>query len=151
MAIKLPKQSFLALAAVGWADGVLMRSETTALVDAARKCGQAGEDLAEIERATRSAVSLDAFDPGAMSAWERLVTYALASWLACIDGVQSTSESATLRLLGDRLGLDEPVRLRAAAAAFDVSVLPEGGRPDRYDFDKLVVRLGERVPQLAAR
>jgi len=150
MAIKLPSQSFVALAAVGWADGTLKRAEAIALVDAAGKCGLAGEELAAVESSTRARVALDAFDPGAMTEWERVLTYALASWLATLDGVQSTDESAVLRLLGQRLGLADPLRHRAAAAAFDISVLPQGGRPDRYDFDKLAARLHEKLPQVAA-
>jgi uncharacterized membrane protein YebE (DUF533 family) len=151
MSIHLPPQSFVALAAVGWADGTLKRSEATALVDAARKHGLEGADLAAVEQSTRSAVALDAFDPGAMSAWDRVVTYALASWLARLDGVQSADESAVLRRLGERLGLDDGLRQRAASAAFDIAVLPDGGRPDRYDFVKLVARLREKLPQLAGK
>lgn len=148
MAIKLPPQSFVALAAVGWADGSLMRTEATALVDAARKLGLEGTDLAAVEQSTGSPVQLDAFDPGEMTLWERVVTYALATWIGRLDGVQSTSESDVLRRLGDRLHLDGGLRQRASGAAFDVSVLPEGGRPDRYDFAKLVARLHERLPQV---
>lgn len=150
MPIKLPPQSFIALAAVGWADGSLRRAEVTALVDAAKKLGLEGEDLAAVEASTQSPVQLDAFEPGQMTAWERIVTYALASWLARINGVQSSSESAVLRALGDRLGVEEGMRQRAAGAAFDIAVLPEGGRPDRYNFVKLVARLHERLPQLPA-
>jgi len=65
MAIKLPPQSFVALAAVGWADGSLRRSEVTALVDAARKLGLEGADLAAVEQSTKTPVQLEAFDPGA--------------------------------------------------------------------------------------
>ena len=79
MAIKLPPQSFVALAAVGWADGSLRRSEVTALVDAARKLGLEGADLAAVEQSTKSPVQIDAFDPGEMTPWERVVTYALAT------------------------------------------------------------------------
>jgi hypothetical protein len=150
MAIKLPPQSFVALAAVGWADGSLRRSEVTALVDAARKLGLEGADLAAVEQSTKSPVPLDAFDPGEMTRWERIVTYALATWIVRLDGVQSTSESDVLRRLGDRLHLDDGTRQRASGAALDVSVLPEGGRPDRYDFVKLVARLHERLPQFPA-
>jgi hypothetical protein len=151
MAIKLPAQTFVALAAVGWADGSLERSEATALVDAARKLGLEGSDLTAVELSTKGTVALDAFDAGAMTTWERVVTYALASWLARLDGVESRDESAVLRRLGERLGLAEGVRQRAAGAAFDIAVLPEGGRPDRYDFVKLASRLRERMPQLADR
>jgi uncharacterized membrane protein YebE (DUF533 family) len=151
MAIQLPPQSFVALAAVGWADGTLKRSEATALVDAARKLGLEGDDLAAVEKSTKSPVALAAFEPGAMSVWDCVVTYALASWLARLDGVQSADESAVLRSLGERLGLEDGLRQRAASAAFDIAVLPEGGRPDRYDFVKLLARLREKLPQLAAK
>jgi hypothetical protein len=149
MAITLPTQTFVALAAVGWADGSLKRNEATALVDAAKKLGLTGSELVAVELSTKGTVALDAFDPGVMSRWERVLTYALASWLARLDGVESRDESAVLRRLGERLGLDEGTRQRAAGAAFDISVLPQGGKPDRYDFGKLAERLRERMPQLA--
>jgi uncharacterized membrane protein YebE (DUF533 family) len=149
MAIKLPTQAFVALAAVGWADGRIHATEGQGLVRAAREGGLTGDDLAAVEASTREKVALDAFDPGAMTEWERVATYALASWLAQIDGVVSTDEGDTLADLGQRLALDAALRRRATAAAFDISVLPEGGRPDKYDFVKLVVRLRERMPGLA--
>jgi uncharacterized membrane protein YebE (DUF533 family) len=148
MSNKLPKQAFVALLSVGWADGALARSEAAALVHAARQHGLADADVAEIEVATKSPVALAAFDPGEMTPWERVVTYALASWLARLDGVESRSETTTLKALGERLGLAEAVRERAAAAAFDVAVLPESARPERYDFDKLVARLHAKLPQI---
>jgi tellurite resistance protein len=146
----LPAQSFVALAAVAWADGRLVRAEATALVDAAKKHGLEGDDLARVEQATKAQVSLDAFDPAKLTVWECVVTYALATWLARLDGVQSTSESVVLKKLADRLGLEPGLCERAAGAAFDIAVLPEGGRPDRYDFEKLVARLRERLPQFPA-
>jgi uncharacterized membrane protein YebE (DUF533 family) len=145
----LPAQSFVALAAVAWADGRLVRSEAAALVDAAKKHGLEGDDLARVEQATKAEVSLDAFDPGKLTVWESVVTFALASWLARLDGVQSASESVVLHELAERIGLDSALSERAAAAAFDIAVLPDGGRPDRYDFAKLVIRLRERMPQFA--
>lgn len=148
MSLTLPPSSFVALAAVAWADGRLTRPEATALVDAARKLGLEGTDLEVVERSIKNEVQIDTFDVGPMSPKDRVVTYALASWLARLDGVQSTGESQVLKQLGDRLGLDEGVRVRAAGAAFDIAVLPEGGRPDRYDFAKLVERLHTKLPHL---
>jgi hypothetical protein len=150
MGIALPKQAFIALAAVGWADGSLRPAEGAALVRAARECGLEGTDLTDVESSTKASVSIDTFDPGQMGRWDRTVTYALASWLAAIDGVVSTDESTTLAKLGERLDLEVPIRRRATAAAFDISVLPEGGRPDKYDFAKLVARIRERLPQVSA-
>jgi hypothetical protein len=146
---KLPLQSFLALAAIGWADGSLQRIEREGLLRAAQECGLGGDDLALVERASKEQRKLDGVDLVGMSRWEQVLTYALASWFAALDGVISTSEHETLVRLGDKLGLDEALRARAAAAANDIACLPGGGRPDRYDFVKLVARLHERLPQLA--
>ena len=84
-----------------------------------------------------------------MSRWEQVLTYALASWFAALDGVISTSEHETMVRVGDKLGLDNALRVRAAAAANDIACLPGAGRPERYDFVRLVERLHERLPQLA--
>lgn len=146
---KLPLQSFLALAAIGWADGSLQRIEREGLLRAAQECGLSGDDLALVERASKEQRKLDGVDLAGMSRWEQVLTYALASWFAALDGVISTSEHETLVRVGDKLGLDEALRTRAAAAANDIACLPGGGRPDRYDFVKLVARLHERLPQLA--
>jgi hypothetical protein len=145
----LPKETFLALAAIGWADGSLQRVEAAGLLRAARECGIEGDDLAEIERAAKTRdTTLDGVHLGGMSRWKQVLTYALASWFAALDGVVSTSEHETLVKVGDALDLDQGLRSRAAAAANDIACLPGGGKPERYDFVKLVARLRERMPQL---
>jgi hypothetical protein len=83
-----------------------------------------------------------------MSEWDQVMTYALAAWFAQLDGVVSTSEHDVMLTLGDKLGLSHPLRKRAQAAAYDIACLPEGGRPERYDFTKLAARIAERMPQL---
>lgn len=145
----LPLASFLALAAIGWADGSLQRVEREGLLRAARECGIAGEELVQLERASKEHQTLDGVDLGGLSRWEQVLTYALASWFAALDGVISTSEHETMTRVGDQLHLDPLLRVRASAAANDIACLPGGGRPDRYDFVKLVARLRERLPQLA--
>ncbi len=149
MATSIPGQAFIGLAAVAWADGSLRPSEGKALIHAATQCGLTGDELAAVEQATKASVSMDGFSAEGLSPWDRVLTYALASWLARLDGVVSTDESESLAKLGEALALDKPVRARASAAAFDISLLPEGGRPDKYDFVKLEARLREKLPQLA--
>ncbi len=146
--LTLPTRSFLALAAIGWADGSMRRIEAAGLVRAAKECGIAGADVTEIERALTQHLGLESVDLAGMPKWQQVLTYALASWFAWLDGVASTDEQEALAKLGDALGLEEPLRVRAAAAAGDIACLPEGGRPDRYDFIKLIARLRERLPQL---
>jgi hypothetical protein len=146
--MNLPKQSFLALAAIGWADGSLQRVESTGLLRAAREAGIEGPDYAEIEESAKKHLPLDTIDLAGLSEWGQVLTYALAAWFAQLDGVLSTSEAQTMANLGDKLGLPAPLRVRAAAAANDIACLPGGGRPERYDFQKLAERLRERLPQV---
>ena len=145
----LPKESFLALVAIGWVDKQLQRVEVTGLMRAAKEAGLPAADIAEIETATKKQMDLSALDLSNMGQWEQVLTYALAAWIAQVDGVVSTSESDMLAELGTKLGLAEPLRKRAAVVANDIACLPEGGRPDKYDFQKLIARLKERMPQLA--
>jgi hypothetical protein len=146
--MNLPKQSFLALAAIGWSDGSLQRVESTGLLRAASEAGIAGDDYNEIEQAAKNRTALDKVDLAGMGQWEQVLTYALAAWFAQLDGVLSTSERDTMADLGDKLGLPEALRIRCAAAANDIACLPGGGRPERYDFQKLAARLRERLPQV---
>lgn len=144
----LSKRSFLALAAVGWADGSLQRIEAVGLLRAAREAGLAEADLAEVEAATKTKTSIADQDLAGMSPWDQVLTYALAAWFAQLDGVHSTDEQAVLLALGEKLGLAESLRKRAAVAAHDIACLPDGGRPEKYDFAKLSDRLAERLPQI---
>jgi uncharacterized tellurite resistance protein B-like protein len=144
----LAKESFLALAAIGWADGSLQKIEAAGLLRAAKECGLSEESVAAVEKATKEKVTLEGLELSGLSPWDQVLTYALASWIAQVDGVVSTSEHTTVRELGDKLGLAENQRKRAAAAAHDIACLPDG-RPDRYDFKKLEARLKERLPQVA--
>jgi hypothetical protein len=146
---RLPLQSFLALAAIGWADGSLQRIERTGLLRAASECGLSEGELAQVERASKEQRTLDGVELAGMSRWEQVLTFALASWFAALDGVISTSEHETMVRVGDKLGLDPALRTRASAAANDIACLPGGGKPERYDFVALVARLQERMPQLA--
>jgi hypothetical protein len=145
----LPKESYLALVAVGWVDKQLQKVEVTGLMRAAKEAGLPEQDISAIEAATKAPMDLAALDFSGLGQWEQVLTYALAAWIAQVDGVVSTSETDLLADLGTKLGLAEPLRKRAAVAANDIACLPEGGRPDKYDFQKLIARLKERMPQLA--
>jgi uncharacterized membrane protein YebE (DUF533 family) len=145
----LPKQSFLALVAIGWVDGQLQRVEVTGLTRAAKEAGLDAAAMGEIEAATKKQMDLSMLDFAGLSDWEKVVTYALGAWIAEVDGVVSTSESDMLVELGTKLGLADAIRTRAAVVAHDIACLPQGGKPDKYDFQKLMARLKERLPQVA--
>jgi hypothetical protein len=146
--MKLPKQVFLALAAIGWVDGQLQRIERTGLMRAATEAGLSDDELQEIAAASHTPSKIDGVDLSGLSQWEQVLTYALAAWIAQVDGVVSTEEHETVVTVGDKLGLPEALRKRAAVAVYDIVCLPKGGRPETYDFQKLAERLKERLPQV---
>jgi hypothetical protein len=149
MSLSLPRESFLAIAGVAWADGWMKKTEIVGLLRAATACGLSGDDLAAVEAATKEGVELDSVDLSSMSGWEQALTYAIANWLAKLDGVTNAEELKHLNALGSRLGLPKEKLAFASSAAFDIACLPEGHRPEKYDFDALALRLKEKLPSLA--
>jgi hypothetical protein len=148
----LPSESFVALAAVAWADGRMSQAEAKGLLSAASAAGLTGDALAAVERATKVKAELDGFDPKGLSDWARLVTFGVANWLSRLDGVQQRAELDSLRALKKKLAfgeLDDHKLGVAEACAFDVAMLPEGRRPDRFDFAALEKALRERFPKMA--
>ena len=149
MKLTLPKESFVALATVAWADDRISTGEGQSLLRAAEAAGLEGADLEAVAEATKTTVALDAFDPGSMSERDRAMTLALAYWLARVDGVSSAGEIAHLRALGDKLGLSDFKQRSCESAAFDIACLPGGHKPDKYDFSALADKLVEKLPMLA--
>ena len=148
MALTLPKDSFLALAAIGWADGVLAPEEGIAFVRGAKEAGLSAAEVAEVESYTKKTITIPEVETIRMTRTDRVITYALATWLATLDGVVTDDEKAQLKLLGDRLGLPQGVRDRAEAASVEVTKLPAGARPDKYDFGALEGRLKAKLGDL---
>ena len=149
MALTLPRESFLAITGVAWADGWMKKTEIDGLLRAAKACGIEGDDLTAVEAATKEGVELEGVELSAMTGWERAVTYAIANWLAKLDGVTNAEELKHLKALGQRLDLPPEKLQLAASAAFDIACLPDGHRPEKFDFDALAVRLREKLPSLA--
>ena len=82
------------------------------------------------------------------SEFDGVLTLAIASWLARVDGVATGVELDQLNALGDRLGVNEFKRKTAYSAAFDIACLPQGHRPEKYDFVALVAKLREKLPMV---
>jgi tellurite resistance protein len=148
MSLSLPRESFVAIAAVAWADGWMKKAETEGLKRAAKTCGLTDADFAAVEEAAKGGTDLDTLDLSGLTGWQRAVTYAVANWLARIDGVVNTEELKHLKHLGRLLDLPDAKLSAAASAAFDIACLPGGDRPEKYDFDALAERLRVKVPSL---
>jgi hypothetical protein len=138
----LGRDVYIALAAVGWADGQLTPEAADAIVRTALEEGLAIEDVAAIEAATRSAVEMGAIDRMNMSKADRLYVYAIASWIAQLDGPRSARSQGALAKLGDELGIPEPPRRLADRIMQDIAAQAE--RPERFDFIALRRTLDEQ-------
>src|SRR5262245_65937612 len=100
---RLGRDIFVALAAVGWADGKLDPEEADAIVRTALEEGLELEEIAEIEEATKRPVDIGVIDRSNMSKADRLFVYAVASWMTRLDGVVQEKETEALAKLGEAL------------------------------------------------
>ena len=134
---KWSKDVFVALASIGWADGTLDPDEADAIVRAAADAGLELEEIAAIEEATRAPVGLGELDKRGLSKDDRLFVYAIACWIARLDGKVTDEESGALAMLAEKLEVPERPRAHAEKRAAEVAALPEGDRPARYDLARL--------------
>jgi uncharacterized membrane protein YebE (DUF533 family) len=146
---KLNKDVFVALAAVAWADGKVDPDEADAIVRAAVDCGLELDEISEIESATKTKIDLGAIERGPLSKQDRMFVYAIACWIAQLDGLVTEEEQATISALGETLGVPERARRVSEKLAKEIAALPEGDRPARYDLDKLRARIGDRLKPTA--
>jgi uncharacterized tellurite resistance protein B-like protein len=145
MTTTLRKDIFVALAAIAWADGTLDPDEADGIVRAAAEEGLSLDDMAAIDEATKHRVDLGAIDKSGLSKEDRLFVFAVACWIARMDGKVTDAESDALAGLGERLGIPERARVQAEGIARKVAEMPEGDRPARYDLAALRRILAERL------
>jgi uncharacterized membrane protein YebE (DUF533 family) len=145
---RLGRDVYLALAAIGWADGRLDPDEADAIVRTAVEEGLPLEQIAEIEEAARKPIDMGVIDRTALSKEDRLFVYAVAAWMTQLDGRVAETELAALASLGDSLQIPEQARGQVATIARDIAELPAGDRPARYDLRRIRKILGSRL-QLA--
>ena len=142
---------YIALAAVGWADGSLDRDEADAIVRTATDEGLGLAEIAEIEKATKFAVDIGEIDRRGMSKEDKLFVYAVASWMTWLDGKVSDDEVAVLKKLGDALGIPDKPREHADAIMREVAHQSEDIRPLRYDLGALRRIIDERMAEARAQ
>src|SRR6187455_1459744 len=100
---RLGRDVFVALAAIGWADGKLDDEEADAIVRTALEEGLELEQIAEIEEATKHPIDLSFIDRSQMSKADRLFVYAVAAWMTRLDGEVHEKEQEALDKLGELL------------------------------------------------
>jgi uncharacterized membrane protein YebE (DUF533 family) len=147
---RLGRDVYLALAAVGWADGKLEQDEADAIVRAALDEGLELAEIAEIEEATKQPLDLGVVERKNLSKEDRLYVYGVAAWIARLDGQVSDSERQALQKLGDELKVPERPREIVDKIVEDVAA-SSGDRPARYDLAALRRIIGERLAAARAR
>jgi uncharacterized membrane protein YebE (DUF533 family) len=141
----LGRDVYIALAAVGWADGNLDPEEADAIVRTAADEGLPLEEIAEIEAATKSPVDIGEIDRRGMTKEDRLFVYAVAAWMTWLDGEVSDAEVEALRKLGDALKIPDGPRDHADVIMREVAHMSDDIRPMRYDLAALRRIIHERL------
>jgi uncharacterized membrane protein YebE (DUF533 family) len=147
---KLGKDVFIALAAVGWADGKLDGNEADAIVRCALEEGLDLEEVNAIEEATKSPVDVGAIDLTGMSKADRLFIYAVGCWITRVDGNVAPEEKKALDNLGAALKLPEKPRQHASDIAAEVGTVGETDEPAFYNLPMLRKTLKVRLAEAQA-
>jgi len=140
----LGRDVYIALAAVGWADGQLDQEEADAIVRTALEEGLDLEAIAEIEQATKQPIDIGVIDRKNLSKEDRLFVYGVAAWITRLDGVVSEGEQSALKALGEALKIPDRPRVIVDGIAQDVANLSDD-RPARYDLVALRRIIGDRL------
>lgn len=148
---RLGRDVYLALAAVGWADGKLDQEEADAIVRTALEEGLELDEIAEIEEATQHPLDIGVVDRKNLSKEDRLFVYGVAIWLARLDGKVTPAEVAALERLGEALKLPEKPRTAVERIVDQVTRLSEDDRPARYDLPALRRIITERLERAEQR
>jgi uncharacterized membrane protein YebE (DUF533 family) len=143
---QIGRDTMLALCAIAWADGQVDPREAGGIRGALEQLGLTAEDARAVEGALSQRIGIDEIETIRMNRLTRLFTYAVATWIAHIDGALSAEESTALGLLGDRLGLSSVARERARNVALGMAQAPD--RPGGYDLVKLRAKLSAGLSQI---
>ncbi len=141
----LPKAAFVALGAFAWSGGKFDQDAGDAVIRAALDEGLDLEAIGELEAVMSYPVDLPVIERNSMSKEDRVFVYAVARWIANLDGVVQDAEAVLLTQLAERLGLPERQRASADAVIREVSKLPDGDRPARYDLGAVRTLIKERL------
>ena len=147
---RLGRDVFLALAAVGWADGKLDEDEADAIVRTALEEGLDLDEISDIEEATKTPTDIGQIDISGMSKADRLFVYAVAAWMARIDGVVADKEREALEKLGAALRLPAKPRQYADEIAKEIGEAAESDKAVFFNLPKLRRTLKVRLQEAQA-
>lgn len=142
---------YVLLAAMGWVDGEMAPEEAEAIVRAAQEDLKDPAQLQRVRDAVSKREPLEELDTSAMGAYERLYTYALASWITRIDGKVVAGERDLLGVVGTVLRLTHKGRAEVDALVEALLEKAPEHRPGRLDLAALRGALGDKVREASKR
>ncbi len=119
----MDRDAFLALASIIWADGVVLEAEAVAMRAAARACGLSADEQRAVERAIGSPVALDELSIGELTDSDGELIYAIACWLAAVDGTIYDVELAAVEEVADLLELSTASRERGQRSSVNIAAV----------------------------
>ncbi|MBI5513856.1 MAG: protein kinase [Deltaproteobacteria bacterium] len=141
----LPAEVFQLLLAVAWADGTLDPQERDAVLRAASLAGLSPAAMEALEASAQSPVELGDVPLASLGVGERFYVYAMARWIAALNGTVTDREEAMLHVLAFALGLSGKGRAAMDEAVKDLLASPEAQRPSQFDLVGLQHAIAARV------
>jgi uncharacterized membrane protein YebE (DUF533 family) len=148
MSFQIGSETLLALVAVAWSDGKVEPAEAEGIRQAAKQLNLPADEFSTVEEALKQPFGLEQVETVRMSRVTRLFTFAAAYWIANVDGQVPPEEEASLRMLGDRLGLSDVARERAKRAVNASMTSAQAGQAQTLDVLKLRSRLSAGLSQI---
>ncbi|MEM9068025.1 MAG: hypothetical protein AAGE52_05940 [Myxococcota bacterium] len=137
---RLGKDVYLALAAVGWADGNLDSTEADGIVKMALEEELPLEEISAIEAACKERVELGTVDTTSLDEGSKRFVFAVAAWLATLDGELAAGEKEVLGKLAGQLGIDAEEQADIDIIVREVAYASGGDSPFEYDLRALRAR-----------
>lgn len=146
MTTALPATCFLPVAGLVFADGQVRKGELEGFRRAAQVYGVSAGEITRLEQQAQAGIDWASFEIPELSEWQKALTYAFAVWVAKVDGIINRDETAMLKMLSDKLGLDKLRCDAARSATYDIAALPGGHKPELFDFKALEAKLETKLP-----
>ena len=133
--------------------GVSIRTRRTRSCALRSRAGLELDEIEEIENATSERVDLGTIDRSALSKEDRLFVYAIACWIARLDGEVTEEESeARSARSGERLGIPERPRVGDRRhRARDRASSPRAIARRATTWSSFATTIGERLKKAEAR
>ncbi len=145
---RLGRDVFIALAAVGWADGKLHADEANAIVRMAVEEGLDADEIADIEEATKHPVTVGTIDTTKMTDVDRVFVYAVGAWIARVDREIAPEEITALNRLAAALDLPDEPREHGDRIGIEVGKSGFCNRPGFYNLRALRETLDARLSEV---